>query len=143
MPTLLAGPGGMPLGLGLNEGLGITGRDVRGVGESCVPASLAVFGASPWRGLCLEFHLKLSLCLEIERLPNGLFQSSIAPDGVLPSEAWGVHSEGRTMGEALMKAAWGFEHLEGHNPSRLHKDYPALLQDIQSASGYVPWRPRR
>ena len=25
VPTLLAGPGGMPLGLGLNEGLGITG----------------------------------------------------------------------------------------------------------------------
>ena len=34
---LLAGPGGMPLGLGLNEGLGITGRDVRGVASLAYP----------------------------------------------------------------------------------------------------------
>ena len=29
MPTLLAGPGGMPLGLGLNEGLGVSARQGR------------------------------------------------------------------------------------------------------------------
>ena len=34
---LLAGPGGMPLGLGLNEGLGITGRDARGVESLAYP----------------------------------------------------------------------------------------------------------
>ena len=35
MPTLLAGPGGMPLGLGLNEGLGVFAA------ECAVLASLA------------------------------------------------------------------------------------------------------
>jgi hypothetical protein len=39
--TPAGGPGGMPAALRLNEGLGITGRDVRGVCESCVPARLA------------------------------------------------------------------------------------------------------
>ena len=39
------GPGGMPLALKFNEGLGVSARMVRaGCCKSCVPASLAVFG---------------------------------------------------------------------------------------------------
>ena len=106
-------------------------------------AWLAVFRASRSRGLYLEFHLKLSLLIEVERLPTGLFRADIAPAGIAPSAAWGVGGEGRTMSEAFMKAAWGFERLEEANPSLLHADYPALLLGIQSASELAPWRPPR
>jgi hypothetical protein len=51
-----AGPWWHAVGSPLERGVRhhSTGRDDRGVCESCVPAWLAVFGASPWRGLCLE-----------------------------------------------------------------------------------------
>ena len=49
--TAAGGPDGMPLALKLNEGLGITGRDARGV------ASLAY----PQVSLCLEPRLGVAL----------------------------------------------------------------------------------
>ena len=87
--------------------------------------------------------MKQMFAVEIEQLQNGLFECRIAPAGVDPSEAWGAGGEGRTMSEAFMKGAWVFARLEEANPSLLHKDYPALLLDIQYASDFVPWHPPR
>lgn len=87
--------------------------------------------------------MKLLLTVEISETSPGVFHCAIAPAGMAPAEAWGVGGEGRTMSEAFMQAAWGFEHLEEANPALLHKDYPALLLDIHSSSEYVPWRPPR
>lgn len=86
-------------------------------------------------------RIKLDLSMEIEQLSEELFQCHISPAGVAPAEAWGTGGEERAMGEAFMKAAWGFEHLEEANPLALHNSYPALLQRIQSASEFSPWRP--
>ena len=87
--------------------------------------------------------MKQMFAVEIEQLQNELFECRIAPAGVDPSEAWGASGEGRTMSEAFTKVAWAFERLEEANPSLLHKDYPALLLDIQYASDFVPWHPPR
>ena len=87
--------------------------------------------------------MKLILDVKLEQLENGKYACQVAPNGVISSDAWGAHGEGRTMSEALMKAAWVFERLEEANPSLLHNDYPARLLDIQSASDFSPWRPPR
>ena len=47
--TTAGGPGGMPLALRLNEGLGITGRDVRGVASLAYPqVSLDLQTCAAW-----------------------------------------------------------------------------------------------
>ena len=58
MPTLLAGPGGMPLGLGLNEGLGVSAA------ECAVRASLAYPQVSLYLSLAYSqgSHLEL-ICM--------------------------------------------------------------------------------
>ena len=102
-----------------------------------------MFAASPWRGSYLERDLKLQFCVTLARLPSGAFECNIDPYVQAPAIEWGVTSEGRTMSEAFMRAAWSFERLEEANPSLLHTDYPALHQRARFSSEFVLWRPPR
>ena len=86
--------------------------------------------------------MRIELRGTIELLPDGRFSCTLTA-AASPPEAWSTGGEGRTMGEAVMKAAWVFERLEEANSLALHTDYPALLQRIQSSSDFSPWRPPR
>ena len=126
----------------LSEGLGITVWAATCAEFAPVRSTVALL--QPRLGVALlEIDMKLTVVVEIEYLPSGLFECRVSPAGVVPAEAWGTGGEGRTMSESFMKAAWGFERLEEANPLALNTGYPELLRNIQSASEFSPWRPPR
>ena len=133
---------GLPQNVRLSEWLGLTVWAATCAEFATVRSTVAVL--QPRLGVArLEIDMRLTVVVEIEYLPSGLFECRVSPAGVVPAEAWGTGGEGRTMSESFMKAAWGFERLEEANPLALHTDYPELLRNIRSASEFSPWRPPR